>query len=52
MPALFFHSLEPIVRGGRAAAGLFGPWAALGFVLWAAGVWILLQPMEMRGMMG
>jgi cytochrome c oxidase assembly factor CtaG len=28
------------------------PWAALVFALYAAGVWILLEPMQMRGMAG
>jgi hypothetical protein len=27
------------------------PWALLSVALYAAGVWILLQPMQMRGMM-
>ncbi len=30
----------------------FAPWAALIVLLFAAGVWIVLQPMEMRGTMG
>jgi hypothetical protein len=29
----------------------FIPWAALATVLYAAGVWIIFQPMEIRGMM-
>jgi polyferredoxin len=29
----------------------FVPWAALATGLWLAGLWILLQPMQMRGMM-
>jgi cytochrome c oxidase assembly factor CtaG len=35
----------------RPALALFGPWAGLATALWIAGVWILLQPMEMRGTM-
>ena len=35
----------------RRALGLVGPWAGLATALWLAGVWILLQPMEMRGAM-
>jgi hypothetical protein len=31
--------------------GLAAPWAALGFVLYSIGVWIIFQPMQMRGMM-
>jgi cytochrome c oxidase assembly factor CtaG len=30
---------------------LFGPWAALMVALFALGVWILFQPMQMRGVM-
>jgi len=36
-------------RGARAVAMLL-PWALLMVVLWTAGVWIVFQPMEMRGM--
>jgi cytochrome c oxidase assembly factor CtaG/ferredoxin len=31
--------------------GMLAPWAALAFVLYTAGVWIIFQPMQMRGMM-
>lgn len=34
-----------------AALRLAAPWAALTIALWFAGVWILLQPMAMRGAM-
>ena len=33
------------------AIGLVAPWAVLAMVLYAAGVWIVFQPMQMRGMM-
>jgi hypothetical protein len=36
----------------RRAIGAFLPWALLITVLFALAVWILLQPMEMRGTMG
>jgi len=36
-------------RAGR-ALGLFAPWAGLAVMLYAAGVWIVFQPMEMRGL--
>ena len=36
-------------RAGRALA-LFAPWAGLAVMLYAAGVWIVFQPMEMRGL--
>ena len=36
----------------RAAFGLFTPWAVIGVALYLGGVWILLQPMQMRGLMG
>jgi hypothetical protein len=29
---------------------LLAPWAALAAMLYAAGVWVFLQPMQMRGM--
>jgi cytochrome c oxidase assembly factor CtaG/ferredoxin len=31
--------------------GMVAPWAVLALVLYAAGVWIIFQPMQMRGMM-
>jgi hypothetical protein len=34
----------------RSAARAFAPWAALATVLFGIGVWIFLQPMQMRGM--
>jgi cytochrome c oxidase assembly factor CtaG len=36
-------------RAGRALS-LFAPWAGLAVMLYAAGVWIVFQPMEMRGL--
>jgi len=35
----------------RAVLGLVAPWAAVACGLYAAGVWILFQPMQMRGML-
>jgi cytochrome c oxidase assembly factor CtaG len=35
----------------RAALGLFVPWACVAIALYAIGIWIFLQPMQMRGMM-
>jgi hypothetical protein len=39
-------------RRGRSAGAvsLLAPWALVALGLWAAGVWIVFQPMEMRGM--
>jgi cytochrome c oxidase assembly factor CtaG/ferredoxin len=37
------------VPRGRGAFRLFLPWALIAMVLYAAGVWIVLQPMQMRG---
>ena len=34
----------------RGALRLFVPWAGLAVLLYAVGVWIVFQPMEMRGM--
>ena len=31
--------------------GVFLPWGAFAFVLYGIGIWILLEPMQMRGMM-
>ena len=35
----------------RSAFGLLTPWASLAVALYGAGVWVLFQPMQMRGMM-
>jgi cytochrome c oxidase assembly factor CtaG len=42
-------SAQPGRRAMRALAVL-APWALLSAVLWVAGVWIVFQPMQMRGM--
>lgn len=39
------------VGEGKSALGVFLPWGSMAVALYAAGVWILLQPMQMRGMM-
>jgi len=38
-------------KQARKAFGLLMPWAALAMALYAAGVWVVFQPMQMRGMM-
>jgi cytochrome c oxidase assembly factor CtaG len=38
-------------NGVRRAVALVAPWAAVSCVLYAAGIWILFQPMQMRGML-
>ncbi len=38
------------VAPGRSAFGAMSPWASLAAVLYCAGVWIVFQPMQMRGM--
>ncbi len=35
----------------RSALGLLAPWACTALALYAIGIWIILQPMQMRGMM-
>lgn len=35
----------------RRALGVFLPWGVLALLLYLAGVWIIFQPMQMRGMM-
>ena len=37
-------------RRATAAVGLMLPWASLTVTLYAAGLWIVTQPMQMRGM--
>jgi cytochrome c oxidase assembly factor CtaG/polyferredoxin len=39
------------VARGRTAAALAAPWMALAGVLYGIGIWILFQPMQMRGAM-
>ncbi len=36
----------------RSALGLVTPWAVLAVALYLAGIWILFQPMQMRGLVG
>jgi cytochrome c oxidase assembly factor CtaG/polyferredoxin len=36
----------------RSALSLLAPWAALAIALYLAGIWILFQPMQMRGLTG
>ena len=38
------------VDGTRRAIGLVAPWVAVSCGLYCAGIWILFQPMQMRGM--
>jgi len=40
-----------LAERARPALALLAPWAGLAAALWVAGVWILVQPMEMRGTM-
>jgi cytochrome c oxidase assembly factor CtaG len=37
--------------GGRSVLGVMSPWAVLSGALYLAGLWIVFQPMQMRGMM-
>jgi len=41
------HHYAPRMRD---AVKLFAPWAMVAVVLYVIGVWIILQPMEMRGL--
>lgn len=43
---------EETAPGGRRALAAFAPWALLITALFAIGVWIVFQPMEMRGTFG
>ena len=38
---------EPAGRPGR----IFVPWAGLALIMWIAAMWLMAQPMEMRGML-
>jgi cytochrome c oxidase assembly factor CtaG/ferredoxin len=39
-----------VTLGGGTALAVMSPWAALAVALYSAGVWIVFQPMQMRGM--
>ena len=41
---------EQSVPRAASALRLVGPWALLAIALYAVGVWIFLQPMQMRGL--
>ena len=45
-----YHTARRVAREGR-HLGAFVPWAVLAMILFAAGVWVVLQPMQMRGTM-
>ena len=40
-----------LVNGVRSSLPVFLPWALPAIALYLAGVWIVFQPMQMRGMM-
>jgi hypothetical protein len=40
-----------LVNGARSSLPVLLPWALLAGGLYSAGVWIVFQPMQMRGMM-
>jgi len=40
-----------LASGDRMALAAMSPWAVLAGALYSAGVWIVFQPMQMRGMM-
>jgi len=46
---ILWRKAETIGRKTPGAAGAFAPWAFLAVALFIFGVWILFQPMEMRG---
>jgi len=45
------YAMWRTVRASAAAPAAMLPWASLAVGLYGAGVWIFLQPMQMRGMM-
>jgi ferredoxin len=48
---LIWRIAAELASGTMKTLQLAAPWAALAISLYCAGVWILFQPMEMRGMM-
>jgi cytochrome c oxidase assembly factor CtaG/polyferredoxin len=46
------HAPESPGQSVAARATRLLPWAALAFLLYALGIWIFLEPMQMRGMVG
>jgi cytochrome c oxidase assembly factor CtaG/ferredoxin len=48
---LTWRIAEDRAAGSRRGLGLMAPWGGLACALYAAAVWMLLQPMEMRGTM-
>ena len=48
--AVGWRLVRSLATGPGIALRLGLPWAALALVLYASGVWIVLQPMQMRGM--
>jgi cytochrome c oxidase assembly factor CtaG len=48
--AVGWRAALELAGGAARALRLAAPWAALALLLWASGVWIVFQPMQMRGM--
>jgi hypothetical protein len=46
-----WHVARPIAMGDGPALAAVSPWAVLAGALYSAGVWIVFQPMQMRGVM-
>src|SRR5262249_60639740 len=44
-----YHTARARAAGPSRALGALAPWALLLVLLYAAGVWIVTQPMQMRG---
>jgi cytochrome c oxidase assembly factor CtaG len=43
---------QPVFPGAQAAMVALLPWVATASLLFSVGIWLLFQPMEMRGMLG
>ena len=52
--SLYAGYRNALAQSARVSLALraFAPWALLLILLFAAGIWILLQPMQMRGTLG
>jgi cytochrome c oxidase assembly factor CtaG len=48
---ILWRVAQRFAGGGRMAVAVMSPWAVLAGALYSAGVWIVFQPMQMRGMM-
>jgi len=46
-----WRTASRVAADGRTALAVMSPWALLAGALYSTGVWIVFQPMQMRGTM-